>query len=288
MLAKTNPERPNPARTRLTDLVNPEHPLCKLAGEIDWSVFEQELGALYAEGEGAPAKPIGLLVALHYLKYAYNHSDESVVDHLLENAYWQYFCGFEYFLYHRPLHPTTLVKWRGRVGSERMQTLLKETVAAAQRTRLLTTADLDRVNVDTTVQEKAIAFPTDARLLNKMRQKLVEAAQARGVRLRQSYVRVGKKAFVQQNRYRHAQQHKRARKRVRKLRTYLGRVARDIGRKVAAPDAELAHLLALAERLYNQRRASKDKLYSLHAPEVYCIAKGKAQSATSLAARSRW
>ncbi len=65
-----------------------------------------------------------------------------------------------------------------------MQTLLKETVAAAQRTRLLAKADLDRVNVDTTVQEKAIAFPTDARLLNTLRQKLVAAAQARGVRLR--------------------------------------------------------------------------------------------------------
>lgn len=276
MLAKTTPERPGPARTRLTDLVNPEHPLCQLAQEIDWTVFEHAFGRLYAEGQGAPAKPIRLLVALHYLKYAYNHSDESVVDHLVENAYWQYFCGFEYFLYDKPLHPTTLVKWRGRVGSEKMQTLLTETVAVAQRTRLLAKADLDRVNVDTTVQEKAIAFPTDARLLNTLRQKLVEAAQIRGLRLRQSYVRVGKRAFVMQNRYRHAQQHKRARKMLRKLRTYLGRVVREIRRKVPEPDAELARLLEMADRLLAQRRASKNKLYSLHAPEVYCISKGKA------------
>lgn len=276
MLAQTTPERPNPARIRLTDLVNPEHPLCQLAHEIDWSVFEQEFGPLYADGQGAPAKPIRLLVALHYLKYAYNHSDESVVDHLVENAYWQYFCGFEYFLYAKPLHPTTLVKWRRRVGSDKMQTLLKETVEAARRTRLLAKADLDRVTVDTTVQEKAIAFPTDARLLHKLRQKLVAAAQRRGVKLRQSYVRVGKKAYVMQNRYRHAQQHKRARKMLRRLRTYLGRVARDIRRKVAEPDAELAHLLEMADRLLKQRRDSKNKLYSLHAPEVYCIAKGKA------------
>ncbi len=276
MLAQTNPERPNPAQTPLVDLVNPRHPLCKLAQAIDWSVFEREFAPFYAENQGAPGKPIRLMVALHYLKYAYNHSDESVVWHLLENAYWQYFCGFEYFLYDLPLDASTLSKWRGRVGAEKLRMLLEETVHLAQRTSLLGKADLDRVNVDTTVQEKAIAFPTDARLLHRLRQKLVEAAQARGVKLRQSYVRVGKKAFVMQNRYRHAQQHKRARKMLRRLRTYLGRVVRDIRRKVDEPDAALAHLLELADRLLKQRRDSKEKLYSLHAPEVYCIAKGKA------------
>ncbi len=276
MLAKTTPERPNPAQTRLVELVNPKHPLCKLAQAIDWSVFEREFGPLYANNQGAPGKPIRLMVALHYLKYAYNHSDESVVGQLLENAYWQYFCGFEYFLYDVPLDASTLSKWRTRVGSEKLRTLLDETVHLAQRARLLTKTDLKRVTVDTTVQEKAIAFPTDANLLNRLRQKLVEAAQRRGVKLRQSYVRLGKRAFVMQNRYRHAQQHKRARKMLRKLRTFLGRVVRDIRRKVAEPDAELAQLLEMADRLLKQRRDSKNKLYSLHAPEVYCLSKGKA------------
>ena len=276
MLAKTIPERPNPARTPLVDLVNPKHPLCKLAEAIDWSVFEHEFGPLYAENQGAPAKPIRLMVGLHYLKYAYNHSDESVVWELLENAYWQYFCGFEYFLYDLPLDASTLSKWRSRVGTEKLRTLLDETVHLAQRTNLLTKADLDRVNIDTTVQEKAIAFPTDARLLHKMLQKLVTAAQARGVKLRQSYVRVGKRAFVMQHRYRHANQHKRARRMLRRLRTYLGRVVRDIRRKVNVPDQDLIRLLQMADRLLAQRRNSKNKLYSLHAPEVYCIAKGKA------------
>ncbi len=276
MLAKSTPERPNPAQTRLVEIVNPNHPLCKLAQAIDWAVFERELGPLYADNQGAPGKPIRLMVALHYLKYAYNHSDESVVWQLLENAYWQYFCGFEYFLYEIPLDASTLSKWRTRVGPEKLHTLLDETVHLAQRARLLTKTDLKRVNVDTTVQEKAIAFPTDAKLLNTLRRKLVEAAQRRGVKLRQSYVRVGKWAYVMQNRYRHAQQHKRARKMLRRLRTYLGRVVRDIRRKVFDPDEALAHLLEMADRLLGQRRDSKNKLYSLHAPEVYCLSKGKA------------
>ena len=134
------------------------------------------------------------------------------------------------------------------------------------------------------MQPKAIAYPTDARLLNRMRERLVEAAQRRGIKLRQSYRRVGKVAFVKQNRYRHAQQHKRAATQTCSntnvprrwfLRTYLGRVRRDLARKVSRIDEELAELFTLADRLLAQRRQSKHKLYSIHAPEVYCISKGK-------------
>ena len=276
MKAKDEDQNLRLFESRLDQIINLKHELCVLAGEIDWSVFESEFGPCYSEGQGRPAKPIRLLVGLHYLKHAFDESDESVVDRFLENPYWQYFCGFEYFQHEFPLDPTTLVKWRRRVGPKGLEKLLAETVDAAKRQGLLRKRELARVNVDTTVQEKAIAFPTDARLYEKMRTKLVLAAAERGVKLRQTYVRKGPEALRKQHRYRHANQHKRARRMVKRLKNYLGRVVRDIRRKVEKPDEELAALLATADRLLTQERTSKGKLYSLHAPEVECISKGKA------------
>jgi IS5 family transposase len=247
-----------------------------LAGRIDWRAFEEEFGKLYVEGQGRPGLPIRLMVGLHYLKYTYNESDESVVDRFLENPYWQYFCGNEYFEHELPLDPTSLVKWRQRVGSEGMEILLKETIETAKRGKLLKKEHVRRVNVDTTVQEKAIAFPTDARLYHKMRRKLVKAAKGMGIGLRQTYERLSKKALHRQSRYAHARQMKRARRETKKLKIYLGRVTRDIRRKCPKPGDVLSELLYLAERIYGQRRKDSNKIYSVHAPEVECIAKGKA------------
>jgi IS5 family transposase len=239
-------------------------------------VFEQEFGSLYVENVGRPGKSIRLLVGLHYLKYTYSESDESVVERFLENPYWQYFCGFEYFQHELPIDPSSLTRWRKRVGAEGMEKLLKESVETAKRGKLISRREVERVNVDTTVQEKAIAFPTDARLYYKMLKTLVRAAKKRGIELRQSYERVGKKALARQGRYRHARQMKRAKRETKKLKTYLGRVSRDIQRKAPAPDESLNKKLALAQRLLKQQRHDKGKLYSIHAPEVECIAKGKA------------
>lgn len=169
-------------RSRLDNILNTRHPLFKLAQKIDWSVFEQQFGALYVEKVGRPGLPIRLLVGLHYLKHAYRESDESVVEKFLENPYWQYFCGFEYFQHHFPLDPSTLVRWRKRVGLGGMEKLFKETLAAAQRENLLRRTDVSRAIVDTTVMEKAIAFPTDARLYHKARRTLVRAV-SRGIQI---------------------------------------------------------------------------------------------------------
>lgn len=262
-------------QARLDQILNPEHPLFKLANRIDWSVLEKEFGKLYVENVGRPGKPIRLVVGLHYLKYTYSESDETVVERFLENPYWQYFCGYEYFQHEFPLDPSMLTRWRKRVGSKGMEKLLQETIETAKRKQLLTKRHLERVNGDTTVQEKAIAFPTDARLYYKMLRSMVRAAKRRGIELRQSYERVSKKALARQGRYRHAKQMRRARKETRRLRTYLGRVMRDIQRKSPNPDESLGRQLALAERLLQQRRNDKKKLYSIHAPEVECISKGK-------------
>jgi len=262
-------------RAQLEQILNRDHPLYGLANEVDWSVFEQEFGPLYVENFGRPGLPIRLVVGLHYLKYSYNESDESVVERFLENPYWQYFCGYEYFKHEIPLDPSSLVRWRRRVGSAGMEKLLKETIEMAKRKGLMKARHLERVNVDTTVQEKAVAFPTDARLYHKMRRALVRMAKREGIELRQSFERLSKRALQMQGRYSHARQMKRARRETKKLRVYLGRVLRDLQRKCPNGGGVWQHLFSLANRILGQQRTDHNKVYSIHAPEVECISKGK-------------
>ena len=263
-------------RSQLDQILNRKHPLFQLADQIDWSFFDQEFGPLFVENVGRPGLPTRLVVGLHYLKHAFNESDESVVDHFLENPYWQYFCGFEFFQHELPLDPSSLVRWRKRLGPERLEKMLVQTLENAKRGKLLTERHVGRVNVDTTVQEKAVAFPTDARLYHKARRALVRAAKERNIELRQNYERLGKVAFIKQGRYAHARQLKRARQQTRKLRIFLGRVIRDINRKCHNPDESLSRLLTVSERMFSQTKNDTHKVYSIHAPEVECIAKGKA------------
>lgn len=274
---KSSDPQENLFQSRLDQIINLSHPLSRLARQINWDRFADEFGPLYVEGKGRPGLPTRLMVGLHYLKHAFNESDEGVVARLLENPYWQYFCGFAYFQHHFPLDPTSLVKWRQRVGEKGVAVLLEETVQVAKSQHLLKQRDLQKVNVDTTVQEKDIAFPTDAGLYYQALRVLVREARRRGIKLRQSYSRVGKKALHRQSRYRHARHMKRAEKETRRLRTYLGRVLRDIPRKCARLDESLSAQLALADRIHHQQRYDKNKVYSMFAPEVECIAKGKAR-----------
>ena len=257
-------------------LVSHEHPLYRLAEAIDWTRFESELGPLYAEATGRPGLPTRLMVGLHYLKYLFDESDESVVEKWVENPYWQLFCGGAYFEHELPCHPTSLVRWRRRLGAAGVEKLLTETLSTAKREQALRDSEIKRVNVDTTVQEKAVAFPTDARLYHKARRALVRAAKTADIQLRQSYVRLSQQALQRQGRYAQARQLKRARRETRRLRQYLGRVIRDIRRKCPKPAPALKALLEHSERILRQQRHDTGKLYSIHASEVECIAKGKA------------
>jgi IS5 family transposase len=216
-----------------------------------------------------------LVVGLHYLKHAYNESDESVVAGLLENPYWQYFCGFKQFQHELPIDPSSLTRWRKRLGPDKIEELLSATIDTAKEEKLLTRKHVERVNVDTTVQEKAIAFPTDARLYHKVRRVLVKAAKKMHIDLRQNYERTSKKVFLKQGRYASAGQHKRAKKETKKLKTILGCVIRDILRKCSKPEGRFAKALQIAQDIFNQKRSDTNKVYSVHAPEVECIAKGK-------------
>jgi transposase, IS5 family len=266
-------------RSRLDQVINMDHALVKLARTIDWRFLEEKFDAVYQDGPGQPPLPTRLMAGLAILKHTYNFSDEVVCELWLENPYYQYFCGEEFFQHRLPLDRSSMTHWRNRMGEERLQALLQESLAVATKTGAMKPGDLARVIVDTTVQPKNITFPTDAKLLNRAREKLVKLAKTLGVKLRQSYTRIGKFALIQHQRYAHAKQFKRAKRSLRKLKTYLGRVIRDIARKIDGDprlEAKFAWLLSLARRVRAQERGQRGpKIYSLHAPEVECIGKGK-------------
>ncbi len=267
-------------RSRLDQIIDMNHALVKLARAIDWGFLEQRFGAVYEDGPGRPPLPTRLMAGLAILKHAHDLSDEALCERWIENPYYQHFCGEEFFQHQLPLDRSSLTRWRQRMGEERLKALLQESLAVATRTQAMKPKDLARVVIDTTVQPKAVAFPTDAKLLNRARERLVKLARQTGVELRQSYARVGKLALIKHQRYAHAHQFKRANKALRKLKTYLGRVIRDLARRTS-DDQELrqafAHPLSIARRVLEQDyRQRGRKIYSLHAPEVECIGKGKA------------
>jgi len=262
--------------TPLDEIINMEHPLVILASKIDWTSLEETFGKLYVPNFGRPGLPTRLMVGLHYLKYAFDQSDESAVAMFLENPYWQYFCGLKYFSHEMPFDPSSMTRWRKRLSKSDSEALLQETIQTALRTEAMKPKEITRVNVDTTVQEKAVAYPTDVRNYDKGRKLLVRIAKKRGIELRQSYARVGEELQRQQGRYAHARQMKRAAKATKRLKTYLGRVIREVDRNIEKLTDREQKILALVKRLYEQKRDDKNKIYSLHAPEVECIAKGKA------------
>ena len=266
-------------RSRLDQIIDMDHALAKLARTIDWQFLEEKFGAVYKDGVGQPPLPTRLMAGLAILKHTYDLSDEGVCELWIENPYYQYFCGEEFFQHRLPLDRSSMTHWRNRMGEERLQALLQESLAVATRSGAMKPGDLARVIVDTTVQPKNITFPTDAKLLNRAREKLVKLAKKFGVELRQSYTRVGRFELIRHQRYAHARQFNRASRALRKLRTYLGRVIRDITRKIegdSSLETRFALLLSLARRVREQERGQRGpKVYSLHAPEVECIGKGK-------------
>lgn len=265
-------------RERLENILNRNHELYRLAGLIDWDAFETEFGAFYAAKKGRPGIPIRLMAGLTYLGHAYGLSDEAVVAKWVENPYWQYFCGETYFQHRLPIDSSSMSRWRKRIGEEGCEKILAETLQAGLRSGAVKDSSLKRINVDTTVQPKAVRFPTDSRSYNRCRERLVRLAQKYDIPLRQSYARLGPKALRKAASYAHARQFRRAKKEIRRLKTYLGRVYRDVLRKILHdPDlhAEFHEELELTERMLAQQKQDKNKLYSIHAPEVECIAKGK-------------
>ena len=167
----------------------------------------------------ASALAVRLMVGLLYLKHAYNESDETVCERWAENVYFQYFCGEEYFQPRLPCDPTNLVRFRQALGEAGVEELLAATIAAAVQMKAVTPVEFERVIVDTTVQEKAIAYPTDSRLLEVARARLVQLAQRAGLALKQTYEREGKRLRRRAGGYAHAKQFKRLRRVLKRQRT---------------------------------------------------------------------
>ena len=278
MRSKREPEQPQRELLEidLEQLIDMSHPLVRLGLSIDWQSFEQTLGSTYHPSQGAPGISTRLMVALHYLKYQQDLSDDDVVAVWVENPYWQHFSGMRYFQHRMPIDPSSMTRWRKRLGDAGAEQMLRATIEAGMAMRVIGPAELKRINVDTTVETKAIRFPTDARLYERMRERLVKAARAEGLTIKQSYRHVGRRLLMQSSRYAHARQMKRARACTRKLKTQLGRVMREIERQAAEPSMKLDKLLRTAHRIYEQQKHDKNKVYSVHEPEVECIAKGKA------------
>lgn len=267
-------------RSRLDQIVDPAHTLVRMSRAIDWDFLAAKLDAVYTDGPGQPPLPTRLMAGLAILKHMHALSDEVLCERWLENPYYQLFCGEEFFRHKLPFDRSSITRWRQRMGEGRLNVLLQESLHLATRSGAAKPSDFTRMIVDTTVQPKAITFPTDAKLLHRARERLVRLAQKQGVRLRQSYVRIGKAALIRHQRYAHAKQFKRANRALKSLRTYLGRVIRDIGRKTSDSDPlrqTFAKPLSLARQVRDQRQRQRGhKIYSLHAPEVECIGKGKA------------
>lgn len=266
-------------RPRLDEQLKMSHPLVRLAKLINWDEIERSFGAHFTSSRGRPALSPRLVAGLLYLQHANDASDEAVVATWLENPYWQYFCGESTLQTELPIDPSSLTRWRKRIGEEGVEILLAVTIEAARAAGLIKKASLNRVIVDTTVMPKAIAYPSDSRLLDKARQHLVRLAQSQGIALRQNYNREAPRLAAQIGRYAHARQFKRMRKALKALASRVGRVYREVARQLdqlpQQAQSQARELLQRAGRILTQKTKDRNKLYALHAPEVECIAKGK-------------
>jgi len=267
-------------QAKLDQIINLKHELVQLAGKTDWDWIDREIAPLYSD-KGRPGIETRFIIGLLLLKHIYGLSDEGVCERWVYDPYFQHFTGAEFFQHEFPHERSDLSHWRKRLGPK-LELLLAESLRMAHAAGALRTRDLKRITVDTTVQPKAVTFPTDAKLMHAAIRGLNRLANRCGVRLRQSYLRIAKRAAMMAGRYAHAKQFKRHHRQLRLLRTRLGRLIRDIRRKIAGePEREAAfeQPLARAEQIRSQQQRQRGwKLYSFHAPEVECIGKGKASA----------
>lgn len=268
-------------KNRLSNQLNPKHEMFILSSMIPWERLEEEFSDMHVDGVngGQPPKPVRLIAGLLLLQHMHNLSDDLVVRTWVENPYWQYFCGYDYLEWQFPVDPSSLTRWRNRLGKERMEKILSLTVSVAVDSGTIKQKDLERVIVDTTVMPKNIEFPTDSKLLNKSRKRLVKLAEENGIILRQNYNLKSKKLLRRIGGYLHAKQMKRARKGQKHLKTIVGRVKRDCERRIegnAFLQEIFATELSMANHLLTRKVSDKKKIYSLHEPKVDCISKGKA------------
>lgn len=271
MLSKSKDKKQMGFFSTFEEQLNHRHPLYILANQVEWKKFEDGFKKHYCENNGAPAKPIRLMVGLLLLKHLRDLSDESVVEQWAENSYYQYFCGELYFASAEPCVSTELVEFRKRIGEAGVELIFQESIRIngkdAQEVEAVT---------DTTVQEKNITFPTDSKLHQKIIDKCRDIAGKENLELRQSYTQVEKK-YVRDLRFsRHPKNQAKSRKARRKIKTIAGRLVREIERKLSVNShSTYFSSIAIFKKVLSQKKNDKQKIYSLHEPHTQCISKGK-------------
>ena len=256
----------------LDDLLNQQHPLYKLSHKIDWRRFEQAFTPLYCSDNGRPGKPIRLMCGLLILKHLRNISDESVVEQWSENAYFQYFCGMQEFTPSFPCNASELVHFRKRIGEKGIELILAESIRVNDDHN--DKAHHDTAFIDSTVQEKNVTYPTDAKLQKKIVGKVLKISKDLNLPIRQSYTFVLKQIYRDQRFRNHPKNRKKALKADKRLRTIAGRLVRELKRNLG-DNREYDNLISIFESVLLQRRNSSKKIYSIHEPDVQCISKGK-------------
>jgi IS5 family transposase len=254
----------------LGEQLDPRQPLKQLADTLPWLEFEQAFGKYYSE-EGRPAKPVRLMVGLLLLKQMFNQGDETVVAAWVQNPYWQYFCGMSEFQWQVPCDPSDLVYFRQRIGQAGVQRILKVTARLhgdkAQETEVV---------VDTTVQEKNITHPTDTKLAHKIIRRCWKLADHHGVKLRRRYRKAVRQCVMAQRWRKDPKKRKAAHRALRKIKIMAGRLIRELERKLPERvHTEQRENFALYRRVLRQQLGDRNKIYSLHEPQVYCMSKGK-------------
>lgn len=275
--------QPELLKIQLIHLLDMSHSLVQLADKFNWIKVDEICSAKFCKNNGRPALASRLVVGLLLLKQMNDLSDEDVCAKFIENPYFQYFCGNKYFEHKIGLTSESLTHWRKRLGNEIFQQILVETICLGLAEEVISPKELSEVISDTTVQEKNITYPTDGKLLCKALEQVVELGLSCGIKFRQTYKRTAPKLRNSVARLLHSRKGAQAKKALKQLRTLLGRVIRESERQFEKLNGVSAKTLqqfkdkvAIAKRVFEQKRESKDKVYSLHEPEVSCIAKGKA------------
>lgn len=274
--------QPELLKIQLIHLVDMNHSLIQLADKFNWTKIDELCGEKFCKDNGRPALPSRMVVGLLLLKQMNDLSDEEVCAKFIENPYFQYFCGNRYFEHKIDLTSESLTNWRKRLGNEIFDQILVETISLGLAEEVISPKELSEVISDTTVQEKNITYPTDGKLLCKALEQIVELGLSCGIKFRQTYKRTAPRLRNNAARLSHARKPAQAKREVKRLRTLLGRVIRESERQLeqlkTAPQNILQKLkdkLTVAKKVFEQKRDSKDKIYSMHEPEVSCIAKGK-------------
>jgi len=269
-------------RHPLREQISLRHRLVRLADLINWDRLGTSRSASFVSRKGHPATSPRLVAGLPYLQHAFDLPDEEVVWQWVENPYWQDFTGETYLQTEPPIDPSSLTRWRKRLGEAGVEELLAGTIEAAKRANVIKDSSAKRVIIDTTAMQKAIAHPADSRLPERCREHLVKAATRHGLKLRQNYNREAPRLARQIGRYAHAKQYKCMKNALRTLRSRVGRVMRDMERpfELVADTGRsaLQELIGHARRILSQKQKDRNKLYALHVPEVECLAKGKART----------